>query len=391
MEEALRRNILNSNNTGPFDFIRYPGKLEALTHANELLNLNKNSSYKLVFMYSAPKVGSTSIVSSLRIFGSDKVNVIHIHDEEMLKVLKQIENITVNELILFNAYLKKEVYVINVYRSPIERKISAFFEKIGAYHFNNVDQKVNTYNISKVIQRFNNLFSHIGLGDHFIDKYNINYPPTFDYHNKYLLVKENNLNYIALRLKDSSEWGSILTKLFGFPICVIKDYESTNKPIKDLYNMFKIHYRIPKNLLEQVVDCKYLNYYYSKEEIANYYNEWLNKSTCEKKSYSLEEYKLYEEITIENSHLDYVQQDHYMDEGCICKACNIKRAEIACKLLSGINVCERVVHNNARTELIGKRVDQVNKINQAIQNLPKKVRGKDFKRTMSTIVKGKRG
>ena len=142
----------------PFEFINKPDKLNALTKANELLNLNNNRSTRIVFMYSAPKVGSTSIVSSLRLFGSDKLSIIHIHDEEMLRVLKHIENITVNELIFYNAYLGKEVYVINVYRSPIERKISAFFEKIGAYHFNNIDQKVNTYNVSKVIHRFNNIF-----------------------------------------------------------------------------------------------------------------------------------------------------------------------------------------------------------------------------------------
>jgi hypothetical protein len=368
---------------GLFDFVNYPDKMLKLTKANELLNLNKERTSKVVFMYSAPKVGSTSIVSSLRLFGLDKLSIIHIHDEEMLKVLKHIENITINELILYNAYLKKEVYVINVYRSPIERKISAFFEKIGAYHFNNTDQKVNTYDVSKVIHRFNNIFPHIALGDHFLDKYNVEYPSTFDYLNKYLLVKQHNISYIGLRLKDSLSWGSILTSIFGFPICIVKDYESTNKPIKDLYNLFKANYRIPKNLLDTIMDCKYLKYYYSREELDEYYNMWLNKSTLCVKSYSQEEYKLYESITLENCHLDYVQQDHYLDEGCICKACTIKRSSVAKKLLSGININERVVHIEAKAELIERRVEQANKI-----NLAKKVRGKDFKRAMSSIVKG---
>lgn len=368
---------------GLFDFVNYPDKMLKLTKANELLNLNKERTSKVVFMYSAPKVGSTSIVSSLRLFGLDKLSIIHIHDEEMLKVLKHIENITINELILYNAYLKKEVYVINVYRSPIERKISAFFEKIGAYHFNNTDQKVNTYDVSKVIHRFNNIFPHIALGDHFLDKYNVEYPSTFDYLNKYLLVKQHNISYIGLRLKDSLSWDSILTSIFGFPICIVKDYESTNKPIKDLYNLFKANYRIPKNLLDTIMDCKYLKYYYSREELDEYYNMWLNKSTLCVKSYSQEEYKLYESITLENCHLDYVQQDHYLDEGCICKACTIKRSLVAKKLLSGININERVVHIEAKAELIERRVEQANKI-----NLAKKVRGKDFKRAMSSIVKG---
>lgn len=384
-------NELTNKKKDIYDFIKDPEKLKLLIRANELLNINKTNHSRLIFVYSAPKVGSTSIVSSLRIFGSDKVDVIHIHDEEMLKVLAHIQNVTVNELILFNKYLGKDVYVINVYRSPIERKISAFFEKIGSYHFNNEDSKINRYNIVKVINRFNNIFPYIGLGDHFIDKYNINYPDKFNIINKYLLVKENDISYITLRLKDSDSWGTILSNIFGFNIHTIKDYESDKKAIKDLYRLFKMNYRIPKNFLKNIKNCKYLNYYYSNEEINSYYNEWTVKSDLEREGYSSEEYKLYEKITIENSHFDHVQFDHYMDEGCVCKACNLKRAEMASKIMRKIPVTERLVHTEARTEFLEKRVVQVNKINQAIHNLPNKVSGgKDFKREMSNVVKGRR-
>lgn len=364
-------------------------KIQMLEKANELLNLNKSTNNKLVFVYSAPKVGSTSIVSSLRIFGSEKLSIIHIHDEEMLKVLAHIQGVTINELILFNKHLGKDVYVINVYRSPIERKISTFFEKIGAYHFNNEDHKVNTYNISKVINRFNNIFPHIGLGDHFLDKYSIPIPQQFNFASKYILMKNNGVNYITLRLKDSYLWGNILTNIFGFHICMVKDYESSNKPIKDLYTRFKNEYRIPKNLLDDVMKCKCLNYYYSNDEKQEYYNEWNRKSTRDMESYTKEQYELYQEITIANSHFDCVQLDHYMDEGCICKACNVKRNEIASKLIRGIPVSDKIIHTDARTELLEKRVIKVNKINQLIHNIPRKIRGKDFKHEMSNVLNGK--
>ena len=53
-----------------FNFIKNPEKLNLLIKTNEILNLNKANHNKIIFVYSAPKVGSTSIVSSLRIFGS---------------------------------------------------------------------------------------------------------------------------------------------------------------------------------------------------------------------------------------------------------------------------------------------------------------------------------
>jgi len=395
MSEELKniqeKSVENSvPNVDIFEFIKNPEKLKKLINTNELLNINKHQHNKLIFVYSAPKVGSTSIVSSFRIFGIEKIDIIHIHDEEMLHVLANITDITINEIILFNKYLGKDIYVINVFRSPIERKISAFFEKIGSYHFNAEDSEVNKYNITKVVNRFNNIFPWIGNGDHFIDKYNIQIPEKFDFVNKFLLVNENGIKYITLRLKDSNDWGRILTNIFGFNILTIKDYESSNKPIKDLYNRFKLSYKIPINLLKDIINDKYLKYYYSEEEINKYYNEWLAKSTQERVSYKYEEYQLYENITIENCHIDKIQLDHYFDEGCKCKACSIKRLETIGKILRGIEVRDKIVHTEAKSELIQKRVIRANKINHLIrqQQTP---RGKDFKNEMKSIVsKGNR-
>ena len=393
LTNELTNEIINNNEIqkeSVFDFIKNPKKLELLIKTNELLNVNKNQHNKLLFVYSTPKVGSTSIVSSLRIFGITKINIIHIHDEEMLKVLGHISDITINELILYNTYLGKDVYVINVYRSPIERKISVFFEKIGSYHFNNQDNNVNNYNILKVIERFNNIFPWIGIGDHFIDKYNVTIPEKFDYINKYTLVHDNGIKFITLRLKDSNEWGNILTNIFGFKICIIKDYESLNKPIQKLYNLFKSSYKIPINLLNEQINDKYLKYYYSEEEIQNYYNDWLIKSTTVRNSYTKEQFMLYEQITIENSYFEKIQLDHYFDEGCICSACSMKRVETISKMFRGIEVKERIVHTEAKIELIQKKVLRANrltdKINNIIKKLPPKIRGKNFNSEMHKMV-----
>ena len=93
---------------------------------------------------------------------------------------------------------------------------------------------------------------------------------------------------------------------------------------------------------------------------------------------------------MENTCIDIVQLDHYIDEGCRCRACSIKRLEIASKIMRGMGINERIVHVEAKTELIQKRVVRANKINDVIRNMPRQSRGKDFKRDMSNIVKGKR-
>jgi hypothetical protein len=191
-------------------------------------------------------------------------------------------------------------------------------------------------------------------------------------------------------LKDSNEWGRILTNIFEFDIHIIKDYETSNKPIKKLYDQFKIYYKIPINLLNDVYNDKYFTYYYSETEKQKYYDEWLNKSIEPRDSYTIEQYKLYEQITIENSHIDIIQLDHYFDEGCTCKACRIKRFETVMKILKGIEVKDRIVHIDAKSELIQKRVIKAHKINNLISKLPVKIRGKDFKGDLTSIVSKKK-
>jgi hypothetical protein len=377
----------------PFDFIHNNEKRTLLSKVNDALNINKFPHNKLIFVYSGPKVGSTSIVSSLRIFGTDIFSVIHIHDEEMLKVLGHIDGITVNEIILYNKYLGKDVYVIDVYRSPIERKISAYFEKIAAYHFNNTNENVNKYNIQKIINRFNKVLPYLANGDHFIDKYNIPIPDQFDYQNKYLLIINNGIKYIKLRLKDTGSWNNILTNLLGSKICIVKDYESTSKPIKDLYLAFNSTYRIPQNLLNEIMVDKYLKYFYSPDEQAEYFSQWQQLSTSIFSCYTPDQFKMYEELSLENSHIDYIQLNHYMDEGCNCNACNIKRFSVANKIISGakLTLLDHIKHTEAKNQMFAKRIVRVNKINEVIKLLPLRPqkKGKDFKQDMSSIVNGK--
>ena len=358
-----------------------PTKYKQMLEINNKLGIKTGSTNKIVFVYSEPKVGSTTIVSSLRIFAAEKITIIHVHDENMLKVLGNITNTTVNEIIQFNQYIGRDVFVIDVYRNPIERKISAFFEKVSSLHFNNVDEKVNNYNINLIIKRFNRIFPYIGTGDHFMDVYGITLPKEFDYIKKYMLVEENGIKYLKLRLKDVQLWDKILSDVLGHKICIVKDYETKNKLVGNLYQKFKKHYKIPINYLEDIKTDKYLNYYYSDIEMQTYISEW-NKKVCAKiEAFTPSQYDVYDEITIDNSHLDYIQTQHYIDEGCVCKACNIKRIRVRNQILNGNPIAEKIYHNEAKYELFKMQLQTTKMKNN---------RRKDFTAEMKQIVTRKR-
>ena len=146
-------------------------RLEIIKEANCKL-FNSNTNPTIVFIYTPPKFGSTTLVTSLRISASFKLTVIHIHDEIMLQVLTGIQNVSINDIIKYNSYIGKKVYVVDVYRSPVERKISEYFEKIADLHFNNTEENLNTYNVNRIINRFNKIFPYLANEqDYFKEKY----------------------------------------------------------------------------------------------------------------------------------------------------------------------------------------------------------------------------
>jgi hypothetical protein len=202
----------------------------------------------------------------------------------------------------------KNVYVIDVYRTPVERKISEFFEKISPYHFNNTNENISKYSIKRLYDRFNKIFPHIENYDHYFEKYNINQPIPFDFENKYTIQIINNIKYIKLRLCDSYLWSSILSKIFNIDIIIIEDYKTENKPLGELYKTFKDNYKLPCNYIEYIENNKYLNFYYNEEEKTNYINHWKNKICENSIPYTENEFKFYINLCLENQFINDIER-----------------------------------------------------------------------------------
>jgi len=345
----------------------FKDKLLQIKEANDKIfsSLLKNTEiYKnIIFIYSPPKVGSTCLVSSIRISASHKFSIIHIHDEIMLNFFTGINSVSINEIIQYNNYIGKNVFVIDIYRTPIERKMSEFFEKISPYHFNNSDENICNYSIKRISDRFNKVFPYLALGDHYIDKYNIQIPELFDNIKKFLFIKHNNINYIKLRLKDSKHWGKILSEILGIEIIIVPDYETNNKIIGGLYSKFKNEYKLPINYFELIKNDKYLSFYYSEEERNTYLNLWANKLSETVSSYTESEYLFYVNLNLENQFYNDLQSEHYIDNGCLCKGCSFKRKNIFEKAKKGILIKEKINHNEIINEMINNKNNLINKIN----------------------------
>ena len=331
-----------------------------ISSINKLFN---TSTSNYIFIYTPPKVGSTTLVTSLRVSLGKSYNIIHIHDEVMLKVLTGINNIKIVDIIKYLSNQGKNVYVIDVYRTPVERKMSEFFEKIVPYHFNNTAENISKYSINRIIDRFNKIFPHIENGDHYFNCYEIEEPIAFDHNNKCSLQIINNVKYLKLRLCDSNEWQNILSNIFATDIVIIHDYKTEDKDIGSIYKRFKQEYKIPSNYIDLIKKDKYLNFYYSQLERNNYINEWNSKIGEAFTPYSEIEFNFYMNICLENQYINDIDVDHYIDNGCFCKYCSNKRKEIFMKAKSGEKHFDKIIHKEIIKEV------KKNKMNMKMKEL----------------------
>lgn len=320
-------------------------KKERCKNVYSKLNINSEIK-KIIIVYSLPKVGSTSLITSLRIFGSRIFNLIHVHDENMLEHLLNEKEILITDFIHYLSILHHNVYVIDIYRSPIERKISDFFEKI-TLHFNTAEENINKHKIETLIDRFQKIFNNIPNLDPLIHKYNLEVGKTFDFEKKYNLFQSNNITYISLRLKDSKKWGEVLSGIFEQKIMIITDYETNNKIINQIYNEFKKKYLIPRNYLESIRSDKDFNYYFDEEEKKEYLDMWKEKITDDYIGFSPVEYQLYINIVSCNNLEDKIKSLHYKDEGCLCVACSKQRSFVQSLILQNKYTSQKIHHGQA--------------------------------------------
>lgn len=363
-------------------------KHQQCKQALEQLHVSLDTARPLVCVYCAPKVGSTSLISSLRLFGTFAMDVLHIHDDAMLRVLGNIRQVTVPDLLNHAAtVLKKKVFVINIYRSPVERKMSVFFEKVGPYHFNVDREHIAHVSIPRAIRRFNCIFPHIGTEDHFAHHYHRFFPEWSEqeFQEKVLgthfssspsqLFEHRNWTFINLRLLDVHRWADTLQPVLGIRLRIVSDNVTATKPAMGQWaEQFKAAYTLPLNLFESLQTDPLLSYYYSADERAAYLSQWEQRTgTCGITPFTSDEFVLYEEISLENARHDFVETHHYVDDGCRCKACTLKRQEVRKLVWEGKDALP-VHHESTRAEYVQQRIRRVKQSVQSLRRSKHKTR-----------------
>ena len=163
----------------------------------EDLDLNFN-----VYIYCCGKTGSSTLSYTMNKNG---YKALHVHSllnyKEMCIESKKNPNLF--DIIEQSMINNREIYIIDSYRTPIERKLSSFFQ---TYKEDNYSIDYITSQIDKKIYIIENYVSINEIFDYF----GIPHFDSFNFVQKYNLLKYKNITFIKLRFEDIKEWDKIL-------------------------------------------------------------------------------------------------------------------------------------------------------------------------------------
>ena len=168
----------------------------------------------------------------------------------------------------------EEIVLIDVYRPPIERCLSKFFDNLSANPIFLSSSSAEFIN-ELFCRDFQYFKSYTHFPEEIILRYRLNIPE-FDFNKKYLKVTQGKITYVKIQFSDIGKWGDILSEIFGKKIRIQKDNINNNTKYIETKNCLRINNQIYGFILQD----KYLkqnmtedsrNYYlkYWKERIRN--------------------------------------------------------------------------------------------------------------------------
>ena len=155
----------------------------------------------------------------------------------------------------------KKVFVIDVYRTPLERAISSCFQ-------NKPNTTIEDFNYNLLIGENYSCMEEI--------LFELNLPRIhkFDFEKKYNLIIHKNLHIIKIRFQDINEWDQILSNIFKQEILIIPDNLSINKSYYEKYKYVLNNLPIPTTYFTCLINTNEFKLYNSSEEVTNYILKW---------------------------------------------------------------------------------------------------------------------
>ncbi|GGG27325.1 hypothetical protein GCM10011344_30170 [Dokdonia pacifica] len=249
----------------------------------------KTSQEEPVLIFTMAKVGSSSVYHSLK--NQSNIPCFHMHtlsvEEEMnAKELCKEKGVYPGSrtpvFILHTHLLEKQrtFKVISLFRNPIERNLSAFFEAFEVYM--GVPAHLYKGSLQEIENAFHSKLDHSYCKEwfdtHFKSQIGVNvYEYAFAKAKGHAIIKSNQVDILVLKTNLND---TLKSKLVG-DFCGLENFTLQNINVTDakkeakLYANFKSYIRFSKSYLEGQLESKYMHHFFTEEEKEALYKKWL--------------------------------------------------------------------------------------------------------------------
>ena len=260
-----------------------------------------------IFVMCGGKCGGSTLANT---FNNNNFKTTHIHNVNCKGAFHSDINLALG---LFNiidySSKNKKIYIIDCYRTPIERKISAFFQHIELHLPNykelSVEELVEFFN-KNLLENIEN-YHPINIA---LKHYNVPLFYKFDFDNKYNKVEHNNKIFIKLLFNDIHNWCEIIGSILEKPIQIYSHNLTSNKKIYEIYKKFKEEYRLPQTYIDVILNDNEFKIYNTKQQQDEYIEKWknVNKTLIGKNGYLFLQNDSGNEIKIHNENLCLIKK-----------------------------------------------------------------------------------
>ena len=218
------------------------------------------------------KCGSTTLFETLT---KNSYKCIKVHDKNDFKIQFKYDGLIV---LINRSFENKKLYIIDSYRTPIERKISSFFQNIHkhvpGYKNKRCEELIDIFNTKYLdtIEEYHSI-------NPIMEEYGVEPFNTFDFKKKYVIKKKGNLIFIKLLFSNISNWGDNLSEIFNKNIIIYKNNLSKNKEYYSIYNKFMLMYKTKKSYINNILkNDKQFRIFNTQEQQDIYINKYLKSA-----------------------------------------------------------------------------------------------------------------
>ncbi len=260
-----------------------------------------------VIVFQMGKVGSTTIVTAVHNY-LPKAPVFHLHfltkhgiEDAKLRLSKIAKRSNANVWCLYesdfvNKYLLnrksgEKLKIVTLFREPVSRNISSFFYNIRKYSENFDSYSLDDDHwINEVRNDYLNVFNEHDYSLNWFDmelkeKFNIDvYSQEFDKEKGYTIIKSNEVDVLILKLEFLRESSlQAFREFFSIEnMCLTSENTSGGQSYIAFYKKYLDCVELPEDYIEQMYGSKYMNHFYSQDEISKLRSRWVNRSCNDK-------------------------------------------------------------------------------------------------------------